>query len=241
MVLRDIICCHLAAHKIPFDRFDDEASFARALARQEFDAILVSMEGGVDLHHPVLVHRACYGVQRAPLIVIGRPEEGIAIAELLDYETDEVVLGPIRVPELLLRLYLTERRVKRAQPPTNQEVLACGPYRLDRHSSVVSVAGDAVRLTSREFAIAWMLFAQIEKYVSREQIARGIWGQSEGIVGRTLEQHIYKLRKKLCLNGVHGAYLRTMYGVGYRIFVKEYSYTGLIHSSDMAAVAADTF
>ena len=70
MARRDAICNHLAENGIAVERFDDETTFARALTRREFDAILVSMEPGIDPQHPVLVHRACYGVQRAPLIVI---------------------------------------------------------------------------------------------------------------------------------------------------------------------------
>lgn len=44
MTRRDAICSHLAANGIAVDRFDDETTFARALTRREFDAILISME-----------------------------------------------------------------------------------------------------------------------------------------------------------------------------------------------------
>ncbi|VWC56448.1 putative response regulator transcription regulator protein [Burkholderia lata] len=220
MTRRDAICSHLAANGIAVDRFDDETTFARALTRREFDAILISMESGIDQQHPVLVHRACHGVQRAPLILICSPRDSMDAVDLLDYETDEIVLAPVNLPELLLRLRLTSHRLQRTRSNVNRELLTCGPYRLDRHASTVSVAGDVIRLTSREFAIAWMLFSQLDKYVARGEIARAVWGSPEDIVSRSLEQHIYKLRKKLSLNGIHGTYLRTMYAVGYRIFIQ---------------------
>ena len=220
MARRDAICNHLAENGIAVERFDDETTFARALTRREFDAILVSMEPGIDPQHPVLVHRACYGVQRAPLIVICSTADSMDAVDLLDYESDEIVLAPVNLPELLLRLRLTSKRLHCTRSSVDKEILACGPYRLDRHASTVSVAGDVIRLTSREFAIAWMLFSQLDKYVGRAEIARAVWGSPEDIVSRSLEQHIYKLRKKLHLNGVHGAYLRTMYAVGYRIFIQ---------------------
>ncbi|MDR0240283.1 MAG: response regulator transcription factor [Burkholderia sp.] len=220
MTRRDAICSHLAANGIAVDRFDDETTFARALTRREFDAILISMEAGIDPQHPVLVHRACHGVQRAPLILICSSNDSMDAVDLLDYETDEIVLAPISLPELLLRLRLTSRRLQCTRSSVDRERLTCGPYRLDRHASTVSVAGDVIRLTSREFAIAWMLFSQFDKYVARGEIARAVWGSPEDVVSRSLEQHIYKLRKKLSLNGEHGVYLRTMYAVGYRIFIQ---------------------
>jgi DNA-binding response OmpR family regulator len=80
-----------------------------------------------------------------------------------------------------------------------------------------------VRLTPREFAVAWLLFSHDGQYVSRRQIAGAVWSSSEDIIGRSLEQHIYKLRKKLELQGAHGCRLQTMYAHGYRIEVADTS------------------
>ena len=81
--------------------------------------------------------------------------------------------------------------------------------------------GEPIRLTTREFAIAWLLFSRPGEYASRRHIAGAVWSSSEDIVGRTLEQHIYKLRKKLDLSGQHGIHLRTMYAHGYRVEMAE--------------------
>nr|WP_284700955.1 helix-turn-helix domain-containing protein [Robbsia betulipollinis] len=98
-------------------------------------------------------------------------------------------------------------------------MLSLAGYRLDKRLGVVVAGDDTVQLTPREFAIAWMLFSRQGQYLSRAQIATAVWGCSEEVAGRTLEQHIYKLRKKLSLNGLHGARLSTQYAHGYRIEV----------------------
>jgi DNA-binding response OmpR family regulator len=87
-------------------------------------------------------------------------------------------------------------------------------YRLDRRSSTAHVADALVKLMLREFAIAWLLFRHDGKYVSRRLIDGAVWNRSEHDVGRMLEQHIHRLRRKLALHGEHGVHLQTMYAHG---------------------------
>ncbi|KAG0166415.1 hypothetical protein DFQ30_007210 [Apophysomyces sp. BC1015] len=211
----------------PCQQFVDDVMLARAAYREEFHAILVDSEIGIHPLRPFLARRACYADRRAPLIVIGALEDRASIVHVLDAGADDVVLTPIDPRELTLRVHLAIRRFNVPRRTDSAGVIECGPYRLDPNTCIVRVDGDAVRLTPREFAIAWLLFSHYGEYVSRRQIAGAVWSSSEDIVGRTLEQHIYKLRKKLELHGTHSLRLRTMYAHGYRI-----------ESIDAAAAAA---
>ncbi len=83
------------------------------------------------------------------------------------------------------------------------------------------VGTQTIDLTPREFAVAWILFSRCGEYVSRRQMAGAVWSSSDDIVGRTLEQHIYKLRKKLELNGTRGVQLRAVYARGYQLDVAD--------------------
>lgn len=198
-------------------RFSDEVVFARAIYRDDYAAILIDAETGMNPMRPVLARRSCYADRRAPLIVVGAHEDRASIVDLFDAGADDIVLCPINSAELVLRVHLAVRRFQPQQTAETADRLQCGPYLLDRRTCTVWVDDEPVRLTSREFAIAWLVFSCPGEYVSRRQIAGAVWSSSEDIVGRTLEQHIYKLRKKLSLNGSHGVRLRTMYAHGYRI------------------------
>lgn len=216
-----LICQCFEADGATCSQFADDVTLARAVYREDFSAILIDAETGVNPLRPVLARRACYADRRAPLIVVGARSDRASIARTFDAGADDVVLSPIDSRELVLRVHLALRRFQPVQATDADDRLECGVYRLDRRSCVVHVAGDTVRLTSREFATAWLLFSRPGEYVSRRQIAGAVWSSSEDIVGRTLEQHIYKLRKKLELNGAHGVHLRTMYAHGYRIELAE--------------------
>lgn len=211
----------LEAEGTKCSRFDDHVSLARAVYRDDYGAILVDAAGGIDPTLPVLARRACYADRRAPLIVVGAPDDRGSIAQLVDAGADDVVFSPIDPRELALRVHIALRRFQPAQAGDAEDCLEYGPYRLDRRTCTVSVEGESIRLTTREFAIAWLLFSRPGEYASRRQIAGAVWSSSEDIVGRTLEQHIYKLRKKLYLSGQHGIHLRTMYAHGYRVEMAE--------------------
>ncbi|WP_254902682.1 response regulator transcription factor [Trinickia caryophylli] len=218
-------------------RFSDEAVLARALSRDDYHAILVDADRVGGTMHPGLARRE----RRAPLIVIGACENKAGIMELFDAGADDVVLRPLNTAELLLRVHLALRRFHPEQAADAAERLECGPCVLDRRTCTVWVDGQPVRLTLREFAIAWLVFARPGEYVSRRQIAAAVWSSSEDIVGRTLEQHIYKLRKKLGLNGNHGVRLRTMYAHGYRIELDPLWYAATSAQAPGHARVARTF
>jgi DNA-binding response OmpR family regulator len=215
------ICQYLDAEGTQCSQFDDHVALARAAYRDDYDAILVDAAGGLDSMLPLLARRACYADRRAPIIVVGAPDDRGSITQFIDAGADDVVLAPIDPRELALRVHVALRRFQPAQPRDVDDCLEYGVYRLDRRTCTVSVDGEAIRLTTREFAIAWLLFARPGEYASRRHIAGAVWSSSEDIVGRTLEQHIYKLRKKLYLNGQHGIHLRTMYAHGYRVEMGE--------------------
>jgi len=54
-------------------------------------------------------------------------------------------------------------------------------------------------------------------YISRETIGMSLWSSDSEVAGRTIEQHVYKLRKKLQLGTERGVSIRTAYGQGYRL------------------------
>jgi DNA-binding response OmpR family regulator len=220
--LFDLIEACLAGEGANCHRYAEEVELARALLREEFAAIVFDAAAGLDASHPVLARRACYGDRRAPLIAIGDFGVRDQVIAAMSAGADDIVLMPVDPRELRLRFYLAVQRfathpeASGACAPADDE-FATGRFRLNRRDTTVHVDGRAVRLTAREFAIAWVLFSQQGNYVTRRAIAATVWGSSEEIVGRTLEQHIYKLRKKLLLDGSCGVTLRTMYAHGYRI------------------------
>jgi DNA-binding response OmpR family regulator len=198
-------------------QFDDDVALARGLYRDDYRVILVDAATGIDGTRTVFARRTFYGGRRAPVLVVGTFTDRDSLERAFDAGADDVVLAPFDRNELAARAFRAMRRVEAEPAPRDEQRVTLGAYTLDQQASTVQIAGRTVRVTTREFAIAWLLFSRAGEYVTRRQLAGAIWGSTEDIVGRRLEQHIYKLRRKLELTGEAGVALRTMYAHGYRI------------------------
>ncbi len=196
--------------------FNSDLSLLRELPRQSFDLIVIDAHHrNFAAYHPLSSWRECYSDRRTPMIVIGQFFNLDTFKETLAAGADDVIFGPIDPRELNARAHiLLNRTAARDSACTKIEI---NGYVLDKRSGAVFWKSQAIRLTSREFAIAWLFFSHPGHFFSRQQISEAIWGNNEQIVGRTLEQHIYKLRKKLDLNEINGVQLRTIYAFGYRL------------------------
>jgi DNA-binding response OmpR family regulator len=139
-------------------------------------------------------------------------------AMLLNCGADDFIVRPFEPIEFIARVHALLRRTKRRR--ANPTIELAG-FSLERDAAKLSFRGAAMELTPREFSIAWLLFSAPGIYISRETISLTIWNADSEIAGRTIEQHIYKLRKKLQLGPERGVILRTAYNQGYRLEVTD--------------------
>lgn len=127
----------------------------------------------------------------------------------LDSGADDYISKPFGMTELLSRVRAVLRRAKSVQTG----VYSLGELSLDRGKHTVSVSGDTVLLSYKEYGILLMLFEAEGRVVTREELLSRVWGEYYG-ESRTLDVHIRTLRQKL---GSAGALIQTVKKVGYRI------------------------
>lgn len=61
----------------------------------------------------------------------------------------------------------------------------------------IAIAGEKIALTQKEFDLAYYLFENVGKLVSRIQLLHKVWGQAGDIDSRTIDAHVSKIKKKL--------------------------------------------
>ena len=187
------------------------SALLQVLRRGDVDAVLVEDTG------PELIDRLAILRMRetASLPVIVVSGVGVGMCEALaNGATDYVDIADSL--ELLVARVGAHAGMRRSMNLTDIDV---GPYSLCVLTSAVQYEGREVNLTHREFALAWLLFSNAGRTVSGAQLAARVWGRSVDLGKRTLEQHVYKLRRKLC--AVLGATIRiqAVYSIGYRLDV----------------------
>ncbi len=133
-------------------------------------------------------------------------------ATALDAGADDYLAKPIRGREFIARVAAAHRRRHPADRAVELTMAGCTlhPERRELRS-----ARCAVVLTTRELALAEILFRESGRIVTRQRIAAEVWELSEELSSRTIEQHIYQLRRKLARCAGSTLELKSVYGSGY--------------------------
>jgi len=137
--------------------------------------------------------------------------------EGLTIGADDYVTKPFEIPELLVRVKVLLRRYGKIN---QEEQLSCGQIVVHARNRAVSVAGEELILTEKEYDLLEYLLMNKEQIVTKEQIYNRIWGlDSEAGIG-IVELYVHYLRKKLS-PWQADQYIRTVRGLGYRLKICE--------------------
>ena len=130
----------------------------------------------------------------------------------LDLGADDYVTKPFNLRELTARVRAVLRRSASA---TDRPSIVYRGERLfvDFDAVVVTVDGQAVRLTRREFELLKYLVQNKSRVVSRDRLLERVWGYDRLVETRSVDVHIGRLRSKL---GAAGPQIETVIGLGYR-------------------------
>lgn len=124
----------------------------------------------------------------------------------LDQGADDYVVKPVDLFELGARL----RSLVRRSHGQIQAALRCGPVVLDPSSRTVTLGGESMNLSTREFDLLHALMLSAGRVLSRDQLEQQLYSWGYEVESNTIEVHIHHLRRKL------GAELiQTIRGVGY--------------------------
>ena len=196
--------------------FESEDALLYAMRNTTFDVIFIDAALAGVSGKPIMNWRDCHAACRTVVVMLTSFAQLDVLARSIEACPDELVASPLNFNELHARTWRAIKRRRGTGNPT-QGYLNAGAYRLHHGTSRIWLNETLMNLTSREFALAWMLFSNVGVRLSRELIAAAVWGTSSQVVERTLEQHIYKLRKKLRLSPETGVRLRTLYSMGYKL------------------------
>ncbi|TJX13584.1 response regulator transcription factor [Tissierella creatinini] len=130
----------------------------------------------------------------------------------LDMGADDYIEKPFGVMELISRIKAVLRRSKRLEE--SLEVLCLEDLCIDNRKHQVTVNGDEVTLTYKEYELLHFLMKNKGLVVSRDKLINEVWGYDFEGESRTVDVHVRTLRLKL---GDAGKLIQTIRSVGYKI------------------------
>ncbi len=150
-----------------------------------------------------------------PVIILSAKGDEIDRVVGLKVGADDYIAKPFSRPELLARIEAVLRRQRReGDEPERRAELRFGSVRVDVARREVSVDGELLHLTTKEFDLLAHMAASPGRIFTRDQLLARIWGYDYVGDGRTVDVHVSWLRGKLRGSDGHN-FFRTVRGVGY--------------------------
>lgn len=155
----------------------------------------------------VLQNLRRHGISMPVIVATARDAVRDRVAGL-NAGADDYILKPFDLDELVARI----RALLRRHAASGTPVLSSGQLTLDPVRREVTLKGQLVPLSAREFAILEVLMQRPGAVLSREQLEESVYGWGEEVGSNAVEVHLHHLRKKLGSDTI-----RNVRGVGYRV------------------------
>lgn len=148
-----------------------------------------------------------------PIIMLSARSEEVDKVRGLETGADDYVVKPYSVVELMARV---RAQLRRTRPSTVGERLEYEDIVLDSDTHRVTRSDQPLKLGPTEFRLLTTFMEKPGRVWSREQLLDRVWGRDIYVDTRTVDVHIGRLRKALCMHGGNDP-LRTVRGAGYAL------------------------
>ena len=210
--IRDIEVYALTSTGFEAKGFVDGISLLEALKTEKPDLIMLDImlpgKDGVEVLREI---RSNPETQKIPVIMATAKGTEMDKIQGLDMGADDYLVKPFGVMEMISRIKAVLRR---CAPEEKEEILAIGEIALNQREHLVTIAGEKVTLTLKEFEILKLFLQNPGIVFSRGELLTQVWGVDYLGESRTVDMHIKTLRQKL---GDAGKRIETVIGVGYRM------------------------
>lgn len=157
------------------------------------------------------------GHYNTPVLFLTMRDEEQDVVTALRNGADDYLVKPARQHELLARIEASLRRKPSVSTLREHQAIEIGPFTLQPGSQRLLLNGEPLKLTQKEFSLAYHLLTNLGKAVPRADLLENIWGLPADKNSRTIDTHISRLRKKLALSPERGWRLSSIYQSGYRL------------------------
>lgn len=211
--IRELVVYTLETTGLAARGFEDGRQFFEALAAEAPELILLDImlpgEDGMEILGKL---KASSRTRDIPVIMLTAKGAEYDKVMGLDSGADDYVTKPFGMMELVSRIRAVMRRAGKKK---EADTFKLGGLVMDVKKHEVTVEGEGVALTLKEFELLKRLMTNRNIVMTRDRLLEEIWGYDFDGETRTVDVHVRTLRQKL--GKAAGEYIETVRGVGYRM------------------------
>ena len=155
-----------------------------------------------------------------PLLMLTAKTEEFDKVLGLELGADDYVTKPFSLRELIARIKALIRRTRTREnaheTDAEHQLLTFGPLAIDVEQRKVTLEGQRIELTVKEFDLLVRFASRPGRTYSREQLLAWVWGYQYPGYKHTVNSHINRLRAKIEADPARPRFIQTVWGVGYR-------------------------
>lgn len=212
----DLLQIHLKDLNCDVTAILDGAEGLKSATTDSFDLIVLDIMlpnvNGFDICKEVR-KREIY----TPILMLTSKSEEVDKVLGLEIGADDYLSKPFSIRESIARVKAILRRVESIQKEigSNSDITA-SDLKIDVSKRKVTLEGNRIELTPKEFDLLHLLASHPGKTYNREQLLNILWGYQYNGYEHTVNSHINRLRTKIEPNISEPKYILTTWGVGYR-------------------------
>ncbi len=192
-----------------------EEAFAE-LAKAPVDLMILDL--GLPGSDGISVCRRVRSKWKFPVVMLTARSDALDKVVGLEVGADDYLTKPFELSELLARVRAQLRRATEYREASMEsERSVVGELEVDFESRAVTVGGESLELTTKEFELLAYMARNAGRVLSRDTIFEQVWGYDIDFNSNSLDVIMYRLRRKLEAAPKGGEYLRTVRGYGYKL------------------------
>ncbi|MBY0061777.1 MULTISPECIES: response regulator transcription factor [Priestia] len=213
--IRNLIAIYLENEGFEALKVSNAVSGLALLEEQEVELIILDIMmpqmNGIDAAFKIREEK------NMPIIMLSAKSEDMDKISGLTAGADDYLTKPFNPLELIARVKSQIRRYKKYNERAERDVIQIGDLEINRSTRLVFVRGQEIRLTPKEFDILELLARHKGTVMSMGKIYEAVWQEDAFKSDNTVMVHITKIREKIEDDPKKPIYIKTIWGVGYRI------------------------
>lgn len=211
--IRELMALHLLRQGYKVTECESVSAAIEHLGKKKYDVIVL------DWMLPGLSGMDLLGFLKdkeidSRVVMVTAKAEPVDIVQGLESGADDYLTKPFDPAILMARVRAVMRRVPKRDDEASSEEMQIGPLSINFRTYDVTLHNEKLHLTPSEFKLLGIMIQNQGRVLTRDNLIENIQGEGVNVIGRTIDTHVFGLRKKL---GSWGDRIETIRGVGYRV------------------------